>query len=304
MSTFWSLWIIGLTLTNLVLVTWVLFANRKVAVSDEDTPENKTTGHVYDGIEEYDNPLPRWWFMMFVGTLIFTAIYLALYPGLGTWKGLLGWTSTNQLEREIEKGQESYVESFGRFAEMPVEELAQDPLALKMGLRIFANNCAVCHGADGGGNYGFPNLTDNDWLYGGSPEQIKHTLINGRNGQMPAWGPIIGEKGVVNVAEYVLSLSGKEHDADKAEAGKQVFTQNCASCHGADGTGSYVFGAPNLTDDIWLYASGKPENLAAEIRHSVRNGRSNVMPAQKDMLREDKIHLLTAYVYSLSQDAE
>lgn len=304
MSTFWSLWIIGLTLTNLVLVTWVLFANRKVAVSDDDAPENQTTGHVYDGIEEYDNPLPRWWFMMFVGTLIFTAFYLALYPGLGSFKGFLGWTQVNQLEREQEKAQATYVESFGKFSAMSVEEVAQDPLAQKMGLRLFANNCAVCHGSDAGGNYGFPNLTDSDWLYGGSPEQIKHSITFGRNGSMPAWGPIIGEKNVVNVGEYVLSLSGQEHNAELAEKGQQVYAQNCAACHAADGSGSEVVGAPNLTDDIWLYASGDPEKLAAEIRHSIRNGRSNVMPAQKDMLREDKIHLLTAYVYGLSQEEQ
>ncbi|BFM14564.1 cytochrome-c oxidase, cbb3-type subunit III [Maricurvus nonylphenolicus] len=304
MSTFWSLWIIGLTLTNLVLVTWVLFANRKVAVSDEDTPENKTTGHVYDGIEEYDNPLPRWWFMMFVGTLIFTAIYLALYPGLGNFKGFLGWTQVNQLEREQEKAQATYVESFGKFSAMSVEEVAQDPLAQKMGLRLFANNCAVCHGSDAGGNYGFPNLTDTDWLYGGSAEQIKHSITYGRNGSMPAWGPIIGEENVVNVGEFVLSLSGQDHNAEQAEQGKQVYAQNCAACHAADGTGSEVVGAPNLADDVWLYASGDPEKLAAEIRHSIRNGRSNVMPAQKDMLREDKIHLLTAYVYGLSQEEQ
>lgn len=304
MSTFWSLWIIGLTLTNLVLVTWVLMANRKVAVSDEDSPENKTTGHVYDGIEEYDNPLPRWWFMMFVGTILFTAVYLVLYPGMGSFKGVLGWTQVNQLEREQEKAQETYVESFGKYSAMSVEDVAQDPRALKMGLRLFANNCAVCHGSDAGGNYGFPNLTDNAWLYGGNPEQIKQSITHGRNGSMPAWGPIIGEDNVVNVGEYVLSLSGEDHNADLADKGKQVYAQNCAACHGADGAGSTIVGAPNLTDNIWLYASGDAEKLPAEIRHSIRNGRSNVMPAQKDMLREDKIHLLTAYVYSLSQEEQ
>ena len=299
MSTFWSLWIAGLTLTNLALVTWVLFANRKVAVNDDDSPDNQTTGHAYDGIEEYDNPLPKWWFQMFVGTLIFTAIYLALYPGLGSYKGLLGWTSQNQLEREQEQAAASYSEIFGRYAAMPIEEVAQEPKALKMGTRLFANNCAVCHGADAGGNYGFPDLSDNDWLYGGSAEQIKASITHGRAGNMPAWGPIIGEDGVVNVSEYVLSLSGQEHDAALAAEGKAVYDTNCMACHNADGSGNQMMGAPNLTDDIWLY-----EGNRGGIRHSVRNGRSNVMPAQADMLREDKIHLLAAYVYSLSQDVE
>lgn len=299
MSTFWSLWIIGLTLTNMILIVWVLMANRKVAVSDDADPENKTTGHVYDGIEEYDNPLPKWWFQMFVGTIIFMVIYLALYPGLGNWKGLLGWTSHNQLERELKKADEQYGETFARYMDMPIEEVAEDPRAIKMGVRLFANNCAVCHGADGGGNQGFPNLTDNDWLYGGSPAKIKETLLYGRAGNMPAWGPIIGEENVVASAEYVLSLSGQEHDAALAEEGQAVFAQNCASCHGADAKGMQALGAPNLTDNIWLYDGSRQG-----IRHSIRNGRANVMPAQADKLRAEKIQLLTAYVYSLSQDME
>lgn len=299
MSTFWNVWIIGLTVTNLVLVTWVLFSNRKVAVSDDDDPENRTTGHVYDGIEEFDNPLPKWWFQMFVATIIFAAVYLALYPGLGSYKGLLGWTSHNQLEREEAEAQEQYGEIFAEFSGMSVEEVAEDPRALKMGLRIFANNCAVCHGADAGGNVGFPDLSDTDWLYGGSPEAIKHSITFGRAGAMPAWGDIIGEDNVVASAEYVMSLSGMEHDAAKAEIGKGVFMQSCAACHGADAKGMQVVGAPNLTDDVWLY-DGSPQG----IRHSIRNGRANVMPAQQEKLREDKIHLLTAYVYSLSQEEE
>ena len=299
MTIFWNLWIIGLTLINLGLICWVLFANRKVAVSDEEDPENKTTGHIYDGIEEFDNPLPKWWFQLFVATLIFTAIYLVLYPGLGSWKGLLGWTSQNQLQREQDQAAEQYGQIFAEFSAMPVEQVAQDPRAIKMGVRLFANNCAVCHGADAGGNYGFPNLTDDDWLYGGSPEAIRQSLVNGRNGNMPAWGPIIGEENVAAAAQYVLALSGNEHNAAQAEHGKAVFAQNCAACHGADGTGNQLLGAPNLTDDIWLY-EGTPQG----IRHSIRNGRSNVMPAQDDKLREEKIHLLTAYVYSLSQSME
>ncbi len=299
MSTFWSLWIIGLTVTNLVLIFWVLMANRKVAVRDDADPENLTTGHVYDGIEEYDNPLPKWWFQMFLATFIFAVIYLILYPGLGNWKGVLGWTSHNQLEREQDKAQQEYGEIFAQYAQMPIEEVAQDPRALKMGVRLFANNCAVCHGADGGGNYGFPNLTDTDWLYGGEPATIKETITKGRAGAMPAWGPMIGEENVKAAAEYVLQLSGQEHNAELASVGQTVFNQNCAACHGADGTGSHALGAPNLTDDIWLY-EGTPQG----IRHSIRNGRSNQMPAQEEKLRADKIHLLTAYVYSLSQDQE
>ncbi|MBC6904678.1 cytochrome-c oxidase, cbb3-type subunit III [Saccharophagus sp. K07] len=285
----------GLTLACIALVTWVLFANRKVAIKDDEEPENRTTGHVYDGIEEYDNPLPKWWFQLFVGTLVFTAVYLVIYPGLGSFPGVTGWTSLNQLEREQDKARDVHSEIYSAFLQTPIEELAQDNAAMKMAVRLFANNCAVCHGADGGGNYGFPNLTDKDWLYGGSADKIKETITHGRAGSMPAWGPIIGEPNVLAVSEYVLSLSNQEHDKDLAAKGSAVFQQNCIACHGVDGTGNQALGAPNLADNIWLY-DGSREGIA----YSVRNGRANVMPAQKDMLQEEKIHLLAAYVYSLS----
>ena len=299
MSTFWSLWIIVLTLTNLALILWVLLANRKVAVKDDDDPENRTTGHVYDGIEEFDNPLPKWWFQMFIITIIFTVIYLIIYPGLGNWKGIYpgGWTSVKQLESQQEKALAQYESSYGVYSQMPVKALVDEPKAMKMASRIFANNCAVCHGADGSGALGFPNLTDNDWLYGGSPEQIKETLINGRQAAMPGWSAILGEKGINEVTQYVLSLSGQEHDAALVEAGQSIYASNCAACHSADAKGQYAVGAPNLTDDIWLY-----EGTPAGIRQTLRMGRNGIMPAQKDRLRKDKIHLLTAYVYSLSQE--
>lgn len=295
MSVFWNFWIIGLTTINLILITWVLLANRKVAVSDDDDPENKTTGHVYDGIEEYDNPLPKWWFMMFIITIIFTVFYLILYPGMGSWKGLLGWTSVNQLENEQRIALEKHQESYGIFLKTPIEELIDEPRAMKMAQRVFENNCAVCHGADGSGYLGFPNLTDKDWLYGGSPEKIKETIVHGRQAAMPAWQAVIGEAGIANTTEYVLSLSGQEHDTAKAELGQKLYAQNCVACHGADGKGLQAVGAPNLTDDIWLYGGE-----AASIRQTLRLGRNGQMPAQAERLREDKIHLLTAYVYSLS----
>lgn len=295
MSTFWSLWITILTVTNLVLLLWILFANRKKAVPGEESTEAKTTGHEYDGIEEYDNPLPRWWFFMFVLTFIFTAFYLVIFPGLGNWKGIGGWTSVGELRGHQQEAEKVYAETYGVYSKMPIEDLAKNPDALKMGFRLFANNCAVCHGADGGGNPGFPNLTDKDWLWGGSPEKILETIVHGRKAAMPAWSNVIGEEGVVNVTEYVLQLSGSEHDAAKAEAGAKVFAANCVACHGADGKGNQLVGAPNLTDKIWLYG-GKP----ATIRQTIRNGRNGIMPAQQELLKEDRIHLLAAYVYSLS----
>lgn len=297
MTAFWNSWVFILTSACLILVTWVLFANRKVAKKDDDEAENETTGHVYDGIEEYDNPLPKWWFQLFVGTIIFGVLYLIIYPGIGGdyWKGIAGWTSINQLERQQELATEQYKESYDVFRSMSVEALSQNADAMKMGVRLFANNCAICHGADGGGNYGYPNLTDNDWLHGGSVEKIKETLVDGRNANMPPWGGVLGEAGVSEVTEYVLSLSGLEHDAEQTAKGKEHFVAICAACHGADGKGVIAMGAPNLTDDIWLYEASRED-----IVKTVTYGRVNRMPAQKDLLREDKIHLLTAYIYSLS----
>ena len=297
MSTFWSCWVIGLTVTNLVLLFWLLMANRRRAVTCNETGETKTTGHVYDGIEEYDNPLPKWWFGLFLCTFIFTAGYLVVFPGLGLWKGVFGWTSVNELHADQAKGQAKYDETFGVFAKEPIAELAHNPEAMKMGNRLFVNNCSICHGSDGGGNTGFPNLTDKDWLYGGTPERIEETITKGRKAMMPAWGPILGETNITNVVEFVLKRAGREHDEAKAALGEQVFASNCAACHGADGKGNQQMGTPNLTDDIWLYG-GEP----ATIRQTVRGGRNGVMPAHEETLKPERIHLLAAYVYSLSQD--
>lgn len=298
MSMFWSLWIGILTITNLLLLLWILLANRKrKVVTNQDGEEVKTTGHVYDGIEEYDNPLPRWWFHMFILTFVFTAAYLVIYPGLGDFKGVRDWTSVGELRADQARADAKYAELYGAYAQTPIEELAKDPAAMKIGFKLFANNCAICHGADGGGNVGYPNLTDHDWLYGGTPEKILETIREGRQAAMPAWGEVIGEKGVVEVTEYVLALAGREHDETKVAAGKAHYEANCVACHGAEGKGDILFGAPNLTDDIWLYG-GDP----ATIRQSVRAGRAGVMPAQKELLKEDRIHLLAAYVYSLSQE--
>ena len=292
MNSFWSAWIIVLTVVTIIGVTWLLFANRKSTSND---PEGKT-GHVYDGIEEYDNPLPAWWFHMFVITIVFGVGYLIAFPGLGNFKGLLNWTQIDQWEREREKANEKYGEVFARYAAMSVEEVAQDKKALKMGQRMFANNCAQCHGSDARGSYGFPNLVDEEWLFGGSPEQIRTTIVQGRTGVMPAWEAVLGEQGIVNVSAYVLSLSGREVDAKQAESGAQQFKTFCSSCHGADGKGSVALGAPDLTNDIWLYG-GSP----GLVQRTIRNGRNGQMPAHGELLSEDKIHILTAYVYSLSQ---
>ena len=292
MASFWSLWVIILTAVTIVGITWILFANRK----REQQPQEKTTGHVYDGIEEYDNPLPAWWFYMFVITILFGVGYLIVYPGMGNFPGLLGWTQVDQHDREVNRAEEKFRDMRDRYLALPVEEIAGDPKVRKMGMRLFGNNCAQCHGADAKGAYGFPNLTDNDWIYGGDPATIKATLINGRRAAMPAWGDILGDQGVSEATEYLLALNGRDVDDAKASAGEKHLKTYCAACHGADGTGNPALGSPNLTNGIWLYG-GTREQIA----HTLRAGRNGVMPAFDKTLSEDKIHILTAYVYSLSQ---
>jgi cytochrome c oxidase cbb3-type subunit 3 len=301
MSTFWSIWIIVITAITIAGCTWLLFANRKIEISSKETEDGEApkTGHVYDGIEEYDNPLPGWWFNMFVGTVIFSIIYLVLYPGLGSYAGVLGWTQAGQWQQEVDEAEPKYAPIYEQYAKMSVEELIANPEAMKMGRRLFNNNCSVCHGSDGRGSYGFPNLADSDWLYGGSAAEIKASITHGRKGAMPGWGTVIGDDGVDNVAEYVFKISGREHDAEKAAEGEKVYATYCGSCHMPQGTGMAALGAPNLTDGVWLYG-GSP----SLVRHSIRNGRNGNMPAQNEMLKAEKIHLLTGYVYNLSKNQQ
>ncbi len=292
MSSFWSLWIIILTTVTIVGITWLLFANRKSTINREDG----TTGHVYDDIEEYDNPLPAWWFYMFVFTIVFGVGYLIAYPGMGNFKGLLGWTQVKQWEERVEAAEQKYSAVFAQYNATPVSELVHNSKAMKMGQRLFSNNCAQCHGSDARGSYGFPDLTDSEWLYGNSPEQIKASIAEGRSGAMPPWQAALGDEGIEQVSSYVLSLSGREVDPAAVEAGKEKFQMFCVACHGMDGTGNVMFGAPDLTNQIWLYG-GSP----GLIQRSIRNGRNGQMPTHKELLSADKIHLLTAYITSLSK---
>ncbi|MDB9999453.1 cytochrome-c oxidase, cbb3-type subunit III [Porticoccaceae bacterium] len=304
MSDFWSYWIIFFTLLVLFGSCWLLIANRKTEVrGDLAEGEVPKTGHVYDGIEEYDNPLPAWWFWKFIATAVFSLIYLLLYPGLGNYPGLLGWTSTNQLEERVASANAKLDGQYSAYAKRTIDDLAGDPSALRMGRRLFNNNCSICHGVGGTGANGFPNLADADWLYGSTPEAIKHSIAFGRQAAMPAWGSILGEPGVVDMGEHLLSLSGADHNAEQAARGATQYGLFCSSCHTPAGTGMQALGAPNLSDSIWLYQQ-QDLTLAENIRHSIRSGRNGNMPAHNEKLRPEKIHLLTAYVYSLSQNQQ
>jgi cytochrome c oxidase cbb3-type subunit 3 len=295
-SSFWDFYIAVITLASVIAcgVFLKMQSVRRVAGGTKET-----TGHTWDeDLGEYNNPLPRWWMWLFYITIVFALIYLALYPGLGSWKGLLGWTEVGQLKQEDAAAEAKYGPIFDKFAAQDIEALAKNPDALAIGQKLFLNNCAQCHASDGGGSRGFPNLTDNDWLYGGAPKTIEQTITNGRNGVMPPWGPVLGAEGVKDVANYVISLSGGAADSIRVARGREIFAKTCIACHGPDAKGNQTIGAPNLTDKTWLYGGGEPTVI-----ETVTNGRQGHMPAWKDVLGPAKIHLLAAYVYSLSHGA-
>jgi cytochrome c oxidase cbb3-type subunit 3 len=291
-SEFWDLYITVISLAS--IVACAVFLKMQ---SVRKAGEVGTTGHVWDeDLSENDNPLPRWWAWLFYLTIAFSLGYLVLYPGLGSYKGTLGWTQVGQLEEENKVASAEFGPMYDKFAKLSVEELARSPEANAIGQKLFLNHCAQCHASDGGGSRGFPNLTDKDWLYGGSPEAITASITDGRMGVMPPFGPALGEQGTKDVAHYVLSLSGSANDSIRKARGEPLFKSTCAVCHGADGKGNPAMGAPNLTDSIWLHGSGEQA-----IIETINKGRQNQMPAHKDLLSPAKIHLLAAYVYSLSQ---
>jgi len=295
-SNFWHWFIVIISLVSIFILFPFIYLNR----GKPSSGTTETMGHVWDDdLEEYNNPLPRWWFNLFLITLIFGLVYLALYPGLGHYQGLLNWSSTARYETEIETAKTKFDPIFAKYASTDIESLSHDAKAMKSGERLFLNYCATCHGSDARGAKGFPNLRDHDWIFGGDPAQIKQSILKGRLAVMPPWGVPLGEEGVENVANYVISLSGRSHDGKRAEAGKTQFESFCAACHQADGTGNPLLGAPNIADRTWLYG-GSLET----IKQSISGGRNGRMPAHEEFLGADRIHLLAAYVYSLSQEYE
>lgn len=292
MSNFWHWTVIIVVVLHLLAYLWLLFSTSK---KKTDKRSDNTTGHVWDDdLKELDNPMPRWWLWLFVITIVFAVIYLYLYPGMGNFKGSKEWTSINRFEANYAEVTDARNKSFAGFINKPLEELIHDDEAMLIGSRIFANNCAQCHASDAQGADGFPNLTDDDWNWGGKYEDIMTTLNNGRIGVMPAFAPALGEDGTKQVAAYVRSLSGVAHDAALAKEGEAKFGMFCAACHGPDAKGQDMFGAPNLTDDIWLHGSSDI------IETALYEGFNNQMPVQKDKLDENRIKLVAAYVYSLS----
>ncbi len=298
MSPFWHWFVVILTIGTILAIWWLIRWTMKVRPGEVGVGEEM--GHVWDeDLREYNNPLPRWWLWLFYITIAFSVIYLILYPGLGNFPGLLGWSMVKQYQEEVKAAEAKYGPIYEKYAKMAIPALAKDPEAMKIGQRLFLNYCSTCHGADARGARGFPNLTDNDWLWGGDPASIEKTILDGRGSRgqkrMPAWKDSLGEEGVEQVAAYVMSLSGRQVDPALAEKGKEKYMTFCVGCHGPDGKGNPALGAPNLTDNIWLYG-GSP----GTIKKSIAEGRSGVMPPHRHFLGEAKVHILAAYVYSLS----
>jgi cytochrome c oxidase cbb3-type subunit 3 len=288
-----SLFIIILTVANIAGAVWLLWWTRRAP--GEASSTDHTTGHVWDqDLVELNNPLPRWWLWLFIITVVFGLAYLVLYPGFGTWKGTLNWTSQAEHEAQFRLNAARIEQTLAPYAAGHVGELAGNPAALNIGRNLFLNNCATCHGSDGGGAPGFPNLADKDWLWGGDPDTVVATIANGRTGIMPPWGETLGSRGVENVLAYVVSLQGRKLEVGDVKAGALKFGELCAACHGGDARGNPQLGAPNLADGIWLHGG----SLAA-IRETIEKGRTGAMPPHAIRLGDTRVKLLAAYVLSL-----
>jgi cytochrome c oxidase cbb3-type subunit III len=291
----WSIFIAVVTIVSLLACLILLFiaSRRQVMAADN------TTGHTWDvDLREMNNPLPRWWAWLFVITVAFAGVYLVLYPGLGSKTGVLNWSSAGQYRAEQERAAAAMAPVYAKYLTMGASDLAKETQAMGIGERLFLNNCAACHGSDGRGSKGFPNLTDGDWLGGSTLDYVKATIVGGRTANMPPMAAAVGSaEDVRNVAQYVLSLSGSAHDSVAASLGKPKFAV-CAACHGPDGKGNQALGAPNLTDKVWLHGWGEQAIVSI-----ITNGKQNVMPAQASRLTPEQIHVLGAYVLSLSQGA-
>ena len=299
---FWPWYVAAISLVSVLACGLLLYlAGKATVMPHTDKADDNTTGHVWDGnLREYNNPLPRWWLWLFVLTIVFALVYLAVFPGLGSYKGFLKWSTEAEHQQDVSKLRDQVAPLYAAFAAQPIELLVSDKRALAVGERLFMNNCSQCHGSDGGGSKGFPNLTNANpaWLGERGAEHIVQTVTKGRTGLMPPMGAAVGgDPEISEVANYVLSLSGSPYNEIKAFSGKAKFSV-CAACHGADGKGNKALGAPNLTDNYWLHGWGE-----AAIVSAIKNGKNNVMPAQSPKLSTEQIHVVAAYVLSLSKSS-
>lgn len=303
-SPFWSYWIAAIAIGGLIFVT-VLLVSQLMAKTNKPGEEHLKP-HVWDeDLQEYNNPMPRWWTFMFLGSIFFSIAYFFAYPALGAYKGYFNWSTASEYDKELKEIDARTAPLYQQFLQTPITQLAENQQAMALGERMFQNNCAQCHGTDATGFKGFPNLTDSDWLYGGFPDAIQTTLLAGRNGIMPSQSANLKTPVAVDdVANYVLSLSGTPHDVTSAARGKEKF-ELCATCHMSDGKGSlsdktlaqFGVGAPDLTDNTWLY-----DGDLKTVKESINNGRNGIMPAWECTLGQERLHVLTAYVWQLNRD--
>lgn len=296
MSVFWSIVVAIVIIVNIVGCYYLIYWVAKPVKGEAS--QGKGTGHVWDeDLTELNNPMPRWWLMLFYISIVYALLYLAYYGGFGDNKGLSGWSSTAEYEEELAEAHEIYGPIFSKFSAQSIKTLSKDPEAKRVGQRLFVTYCSQCHGSDAGGARGFPNLTDKDWLWGGRPEEIRTSIMQGRKGTMPAWGSILDKQEVDYLVQYLVSLSGREHKATDAQRGKKLYKQYCIACHSVKGRGNKYVGAPKLSDNIWLYGASR-----RSIANSIVNGRQGEMPKHDNFLGEDKVHLLAAYVYGLQKE--
>jgi len=299
MTAFWHWYIVILTVGTLVATVWFLIWTSRLKVpSTREEDGSETTGHVWDeDLRELNNPLPRWWLGLFWITVAFSIVYLILYPGLGRYEGLLGWSQEKQYEQEMLAARAAFDERFGRFSETSLTELAADSQAVEMGRNLFAHNCSTCHGSDARGAPGYPNLTDDHWIWGGAPDQIEQSVLQGRQAAMPGFGGALDDQQLARTATYVQQLAGRIVDETMAAAGRQHYQQLCIACHGPEGKGNPVLGAPDLTAGVYIYG-GDLET----VRETIRNGRRGVMPGQAELIGETRARLTAAWVLSLQDE--
>lgn len=291
MSAGWSWYVAVLTVANILACLWLLWWTRR---KRDGKPEGETTGHVWDGdLVEGNKPMPRWWINLFYITIVFAFAYLLWYPGLGAFAGVGNWSSRQKHAEDVAAAQAKLEPVLARFRGEPVANLAANAEAVGLGRSVFANNCSTCHGSDARGARGFPNLVDQDWQWGGEPDTVLATVLNGRQAAMPPFGPVLGDAGVTATVAYVQSLSGQPVDTALAAAGSAHFQALCAACHGAEGRGNPLLGAPNLTDDTWLYGGD-----GTTIAETVTGGRTGQMPAHATLIGEDRSRLAAAWVLS------
>jgi cytochrome c oxidase cbb3-type subunit 3 len=295
---FWGYYVAFVVLAGIAWCLWLIFSQREWLKPQPGKVED--TGHVWDGdLREMNNPVPRWWTVMYIMMCLFGLGYLVLYPGLGAFQGSLAYTSAQEVKQDQAALDATVKPIYARFANMDIPQIAADSEAHLIGERLFLNNCAQCHGSDAKGSTSFPNLVEGDLIYGRQPDVLLATITQGRNGVMPAFGAAIDARTAGDIAQYVRSLSGLAHDQIRTLRGKPEYMNTCAACHGPEGKGNKALGAPNLTDDVWLYGSSE-----ATIVHGIVNGRNNRMPAQNQTLSAEQIRLVAAWVWGLSKGVD